>query len=194
MRFIAFLRAINVGGRNIKMDKLRGLFEALDLADVETFIASGNVIFQTDISQAGDAAAREVHTLERKIERHLHATLGYEVATFVRSAAQVNVIAGYEPFSRQELATEGNTLYVGFLPSPPAKDAQERLMALRNDVDDFHVHGSEAYWLRRRNVGESSFSAALLEETMETPATLRNANTVRRLAAKYPISDTDGRG
>jgi uncharacterized protein (DUF1697 family) len=45
-KHIAFLRAINVGGHIVKMDHLRRLFEALELAEVETFIASGNVIFE----------------------------------------------------------------------------------------------------------------------------------------------------
>ena len=47
-RFFAFLRAINVGGHNVTMEKLRGLFEASGFKDVETFIASGNVIFTSN--------------------------------------------------------------------------------------------------------------------------------------------------
>jgi len=47
-RYVAFLRAINVGGHNVKMDALRALFESMKLASVETFIASGNVIFETN--------------------------------------------------------------------------------------------------------------------------------------------------
>lgn len=177
---IAFLRAINVGGHNVKMDELRRLFEALNFANVETFIASGNVIFET---QTHDA---------QTLERRLQASLGYEVATFIRSAAEVAKIAEYEPFSPTELETEGNTLYVAFLPGPATDPGRERLMALRNEVDDFYVHRSEAYWLRRRSVGESKFSGAVPEKTMGIPATVRNANTVRRLAAKYAVSDAGG--
>ena len=73
-RFIALLRAINVGGHNVKMDRLRKLFESLGLSNVETFIASGNVIF--------DSLVESAETLEEKIERHLRESLGYEVATF----------------------------------------------------------------------------------------------------------------
>ena len=57
-KFVAFLRAINVGGHLVKMDELRGLFEALGFSNVETFIASGNVIF--------DSKATNVKSLERK--------------------------------------------------------------------------------------------------------------------------------
>ena len=69
-------------------------FEALGLKDVETFIASGNVIFT---APPGSRAA-----LERKIERHLHGVLGYEVKTFLRTEAEVAAIAGYKPFSDAE--------------------------------------------------------------------------------------------
>jgi uncharacterized protein (DUF1697 family) len=182
-----------VGGHNVKMDRLRALCEELDFGNVETFIASGNVIFDAsaDGSQPDSSESEYAQTLERMIERHLHASLGYEVTTFIRSSAEVATIANYQPFSREELAAEGNTLFVAFLPGAPQDDAQEGLMALRNDVDDFHLHQSEAYWLRRHSVGESAFSGALLEKTMKTPATLRNANTVRRLAAKYAAPDPD---
>src|SRR6185369_8391120 len=61
-KYVAFLRAINVGGHVVKMDQLRALFEALGFANVETFIASGNVIF--------DSKSKNVAALERKIDRH----------------------------------------------------------------------------------------------------------------------------
>jgi uncharacterized protein (DUF1697 family) len=68
-RYVAFLRAINVGGHIVKMDQLRKLFEGLRLANVETFIASGNVIF--------DCGAEDAQKLERRIEAHLQKSLGY---------------------------------------------------------------------------------------------------------------------
>ncbi len=177
-QYMAFLRAINVGGHTVKMDRLRSLFEALGFANVETFIASGNVVFDSENEHAA--------ALERAIERHLLDSLGYEVKTFVRTTAQVAEVAAYAPFSPAELSVEGNALYVSFLPGPPESDGVERLLALRNEVDDFHVHGSEAYWLRRRSVGESDFTGAALEKAMDAPATMRNMNTVRRMATKYP--------
>ena len=67
IRHIAFLRAINVGGHTVKMDHLRQLFESLGLLNVETFIASGNVIF--------DSPDENVQALEKQIESHLHESL-----------------------------------------------------------------------------------------------------------------------
>ena len=76
-RFIAFLRAINVGGgRTVKMQSLRQVFESLGFSRVTTFIASGNVVFET--------TTKKTRALERKIERALKTALGYEVRTFVR--------------------------------------------------------------------------------------------------------------
>jgi uncharacterized protein (DUF1697 family) len=115
--FIAFLRAINVGGRTVKMDQLRSLFEALPYKDVETFIASGNVIFRSP--------TEDTRALEQQIEAHLRQALGYEVATFVRTAAEVAGVAAYAPFPADEI--ENNTLYVGFLQRPPCDDALGKL-------------------------------------------------------------------
>jgi uncharacterized protein (DUF1697 family) len=78
-RYFAFLRAINVGGHTVTMENLRKLCESFGLSDVETFIASGNLIFQS--SEPNTAA------LELKIASGLQSALGYEVATFIRSEA-----------------------------------------------------------------------------------------------------------
>ena len=94
-RYIAFLRAINVGGHNVKMAQLRTLFEELEYTNVETFIASGNVIF--------DTPASNVQQIEQQIERHLQPALGYPVATFIRSDAELAAVASYQPFTPVEL-------------------------------------------------------------------------------------------
>lgn len=177
-KFIAFLRAINVGGHIVKMDHLRKLFESLGFASVETFIASGNVIFESQNTNA--------HVLEQQIERHLKQSLGYDVATFIRSTSELAAIAKYQPFPASELQAEGNSLYVAFLATSPTSEAQQKLMVFRNEVDDFHVHQREVYWLCRKKISESRFSGALLEKTIGMPATMRNSTTVKKLAAKYP--------
>jgi uncharacterized protein (DUF1697 family) len=166
------------------MAHLRTLFEALGFSNVETFIASGNVIFTPPDTPA--------QTLEKQIERHLHQSLGYEVTTFIRSASELAAIARHQPFPAAELDAEGNWLYIAFLPFPPQDEARQKLMAFRNAVDDFHVHEREVYWLVRRKISESTFSGALLEKTIGMPATVRNVTTVKKLAAKYPdvIRDT----
>jgi uncharacterized protein (DUF1697 family) len=182
-RFIAFLRAVNVGGRTVTMEKLRALFEALGFEGVETFIASGNVIFR---SQSEDTAA-----LRRTIEGRLREALGYEVTTFLRTESEVAAIARYEPFEASPLES-ALALNVGFLDEPLTAEAQGTLMALTTEIDDFHVNGREVYWLCRKKQSQSRFSNGLFERTLKVRATFRGVNTVVRLAAKYPPSPEAG--
>ena len=177
-RYVAFLRAVNVGGRVVKMDRLRTLFEALPLENVETFIASGNVLFD---ARSGDTAA-----LERRIEKQLEAQLGYEVLTFVRTGAEVEAAAAYQPFG--DLTTLGPTraIYIAFLKTEPSEEARRKLVEYRTKTDDLHVRGREVYWRAVKSLRESLFSGALLEKTLG-PATMRNVTTVRKLAAKLSV-------
>jgi uncharacterized protein (DUF1697 family) len=175
-RLAAFLRAINVGGHTVTMDDLRTLFRAQGFGSVETFIASGNVVFDTRAA-AGRA-------LERRIADRLAASLGYEVATFVRTGDEVRAVAGHEPFTAEERARAG-ALVVGFLAEPLAPAGRKALMDLRTDIDDFEVRGREVFWLCRRKQNESTFSNAVFERVVKARATFRSTTTVVRLAAKY---------
>ena len=181
-RSVAFLRAINVGGHTIKMDRLRQLFEELGLEKVETLIASGNVLFES--------VASDVVELERAIEAHLRQALGYEVVTFVRSADEVAAVAAYQPFAESEIAS-AHALYVAFLHDAPAGAARNKLMALKDGFHDFHLHQRELYWLSLVNTAESKVSGAQIEKALGAPMTARNITTVRKIAAKVaPISHT----
>lgn len=171
MRFVAFLRAINVGGHNVKMDALKTVFESAGLANVATFIASGNVIFDS---------AKGASTLEKLLEQTLESALGYRVATFVRSLAELQEIAQRRPFA----ARDGKT-YIGFLKKPPDAATATALLSLRTEIDDLTVVDREIYWLNRGAFAESKLSGGLLEKTLKGQTTLRNTNTVEKIAAKY---------
>ena len=108
-RSIAFLRAINVGGHTVKMDRLRTLFEELAYTNVATYIASGNAIFETPRTS--------IQALEAQIEQHLQQALGYEVITFVRAAPELAAIASYTPSSESmlpKLASAGLAKVIGY--------------------------------------------------------------------------------
>jgi uncharacterized protein (DUF1697 family) len=175
-RLISFLRAINVGGHTVTMARLRDEFERLGVTDVETFIASGNVIFT---AREADTAA-----LEKKIEARLGKALGYEVATFVRTAAEVAAVAGYRPFPAAQLE-DGAAVYVGFVQRPLDAAAARAVMTFKTEIDDFRVKGREVYWLRKTRQSESPFKYVSLEKKLKIRATFRGINTVARLAAKY---------
>ena len=174
---IAFLRAINVGGHTVKMESLKKLFEALGFSKVETFIASGNVIL--------DLSSKNIGAIEKKIEAHLKKSLGYEVATFIRSAPELVEITGYNPFSESAIA-KSHALYVGFLQAPVSAEAKKKLLAAESKTDRFDFHGRELYWLLSApSIKETKFSGPLLEKTLGQPTTLRNVTTVKKLVEKY---------
>lgn len=175
-KYVAFLRAINVGGHVVKMEQLRELFSGMKFSNVETFIASGNVIFDT--KSAPD------QKLEQKIEKHLEAALAYEVGTFVRSMDEIRAISVYQPFSSEAIKA-AHVVSVGFLRDTLSASVIEQVMGFRSEVDDFHVHGREAYWLCRVGQNETKVNAKKFERALGGPTTWRNTNTVVRLADKY---------
>ncbi|HEX9014050.1 MAG TPA: DUF1697 domain-containing protein [Anaerolineaceae bacterium] len=173
-RCIAFLRAINVGGHVVKMDRLRQLFETMGFSRVETFIASGNVLFD-----AGDA---DPHALEARISMALREALGYEVACFIRSADEVRAAAACQPFPLPGPESPAAAVYVGFLTEPLSDQRQRALMEFRSAVDEFHTQGREIYWRCLIRSSDSQFSLARLEKALGIQATFRNSTTLRKMA------------
>ncbi len=176
-QYIAFLRGINVGGHRIKMDQLRVHFEEMGLTDVSTFIASGNVIFSADSEDVGDLSAR--------IEQHLAQKLGYEVATFLRTPAQLDAIATLELPEGEDGAESFSSIYVSLLRGPAPDDMRARFADLATESDRFWFSGSEMYWGLQGKISESPLFGKGLELAFAgAPTTSRNMNTLRRLAAK----------
>lgn len=177
--YIAFLRAINVvGKRNVKMAELKKLFEALELEAVSTFIASGNVIFES--------VSKSTSALEQKIEKHLAKELGYDVATFVRSRKELDAIVAHKAFG----TSEDGTVYVMFTASPLPAAVRKKLLALATESDQFHVHKREVYWLCRTNLSDSPlFKGTQLNKTIGVQTTMRNMSTLKKLAAKLTALD-----
>jgi uncharacterized protein (DUF1697 family) len=177
-KYIAFLRAINVAGRYVKMERLRSIFESMGFTEVETFINSGNIIFSSDTDNS--------RILEQEIERQLQTDLGFEVPTFIRTAQELAVIASYQPFSDLELQF-AVALNIAFLIDPIATDNIKVLNSLQTSVDDFHSNDREIYWLCRVKQSDSKFSNAILEKKLKLKSTLRGVDTIIKIAAKYPI-------
>ncbi len=173
-RFVAFLRAINVGGHIVKMDRLCRLFESAGLTNVESFIASGNVLFDSKKSPA---------SLEALIEKGLEKSLGYEVITMIRSASEVDRIVDH--VDRDTLADgDGITLYVGLLKSAPTSAAARAVEAMSNDVDTLVIDGRELYWRCNKRFSDSTIQGPKLGKALGLPLTTRNVTTVRKLAKK----------
>jgi uncharacterized protein (DUF1697 family) len=175
-RYIAFLRAINVGGRSLTMETLRQLLDPLGFSEVATFIGSGNVIFET--------TAQDPRTLEREIEARLGEALGYEVPTFIRTVTELARIAAYEPFPASRLEST-DLMEIIFLADELERLLQEQVEGLSTELDEYQVRGREIYWLRHRPPGAPAYTTAPLEKTLTRPFTIRGSKTVQKIVAKY---------
>ncbi len=175
--YIAFLKAINVGGHTVKMDHLKKLFEKMGFESVETFIASGNVVFETK--------SKSMDTIKRKIETELEKSLGYKVATFIRSTEELKEISEHKPFKESDLANRQNYLYIGFLDNQPNKDSQKKVSELSDVANEFHFNKTELYWLCRKNFRDSGITGKTLEKVLGMETTIRNSTTIRKMAARF---------
>lgn len=172
-RYVALLRAINVGGRTVKMEVLKPIFAELQYHNIETYLASGNVLF--------DSNAKAAMLLRTRIEAALHKALGFDVETFLRNSDEMRAVSA----KLGELSTQPHVtaLNVGFLQAPVA-DLEHHLSAYRSDVDDFIVDGRELYWLCAVKQSQSEFEPGKLEKKLKLQMTFRGANTVRQLAER----------
>jgi uncharacterized protein (DUF1697 family) len=171
MRFVAFLRAINVGGRNVKMEQLRRIFESVGLTNVETVIASGNVLF--------DSRSKNARAIEEKLQAKLEKALGYAVATFVRSMDELSAIAAHKPFRK---VPDSAPLYIAFAAEAPSSETQEKLLSQQGKTDKLSFRTREIYWLCLTTYKDSKFSGPALERMLGMPVTVRNARTIEKIA------------
>jgi uncharacterized protein (DUF1697 family) len=172
-KYIAFLRAINVGWTKIiKMENLKKMFESFGLANVQTYIATGNIIFET----------KESASLEAKLEGQLEKALGYKVEIFLRTMEEITDIANKPPLTPKE----NETLHVVLLRTNQRveKKLEQELLSLKSEADDFAVKGCEVYNLRHDR-DKSIFSNNFIEKILKTSATTRNWNTICKIAEKY---------
>jgi len=171
-KYIALLRAINVSGTKlIKMDHLRKLFEAFGLSSVQTYIQTGNVIFETK--------AKNTPLFESKLEKQLEAALGYRVEVFVRSMDELANIVAQDHFEPQPQ----DTLHVVFLRGKPAKTQLDILKKYNSPADEFAVSSREVYNLRHDR-DTSVFSNNFIEKIFGV-ATTRNMTTLKKILEKY---------
>lgn len=168
--YIALLRGINVSGhRLIKMAELKRMCEGMGLKRVQTYIQSGNILFESEAEEPALAAA-----LEAEIMR----VFGFEVPVIIRSAAEWEVIVASCPFPELR---EGESIYVSLLPEEPPAEGVERLRAYEGPLDEFRVQGRELYFLHRQPVHQSKLANSVGK--LGVPSTSRNWQTMNKLLA-----------
>jgi uncharacterized protein (DUF1697 family) len=168
---------MNLGNRRLKNEELRAEFEALGFAEVATFRASGNVIFDSD-GGASEAA------LTKKIEAGLGEGLGYEVPVFLRSASEVAAIADQEPFAANLVQASKGKLQVSMLAKKPGDKERKAALALASEEDLLAIEGRELYWLPSGGVSESGLDLKAIDKALGK-GTMRTMGTIEQIAAKH---------
>ena len=162
------------------MDALKALFEQLGFANVSTFIASGNVIFESKVKDAAK--------LESQIEKKLEAELGYDVETHLRTADELAVVGMLDPFPKTPWVKSDWTVHVGFHKENIPKADAKKLCAIATDYDAFHVEGRELYWLTHGGVSTSTvWKLPEVKQIKLTSSTMRNRKTILNLVEKYEL-------
>ncbi len=172
-RFVAFLRAVNVGRRRVDMATACRTLEELGHTEVASFVNSGNLLF----TATGRTAA-----LEKQLRTALEAEFGFELTTFVRTAKQVRALASDKPFGT---IAAGHTHFV-LLPLTTLSAAERRAVeALSNDLDEVQVVGRDVHWLIRDKSSNTSLGPRLWSKALPgVPTTARNVTMVERLVKK----------
>ena len=171
--FVALLRAVNVGGRNqLSMSALRALFESFGYADVKSYIQSGNIIF--------DSSPRKSAVLALEVEEALAGALGQPIDVVIRSAAELKSVTESNPFLGR--VPDPTKLHVVFLNHAPDRARVKALDSSRFEPDEFALGAREIYLHCPDGLGRSKLPPALGAKLAPIPATVRNWNTVTKLA------------
>jgi uncharacterized protein (DUF1697 family) len=170
---IAMLRGVNVGGHhNIKMAELKTLCEAIGFAKVQTYIQSGNIVFET--KERGD------EKLAKKIGSAIEKRFGFCPEVIVRTSEEMRQVVKKNPFAKQDF--DPAKLAVFFLASDPGKAARELVSQIEANPEVIKPVGSEIYIYFPDGQGQSKLKFGLVEKAIGKIAwTARNWNTVEKL-------------
>jgi uncharacterized protein (DUF1697 family) len=162
--FIALLRAVNVGGTGkLPMSELRAMCEAAGFANPRTYIASGNVVFD---SRASESAVKT------KLERALRAYAGKPVGILVRTGEEMAAVLAANPFPK---APPNRTVAI-FLDRPPPRDALASAIGVADE--ELALGRREIYVHYGSGMGRSKLKIPAARD-----GTARNMNTIATLAA-----------
>lgn len=176
--YIAFIRGINVGGKNIiKMADLKQMFEGLGFNKVQTYIQSGNVLFRSE---------DEEEVINRKIENEIKTRFGLNVSVVLRNADEIEQIITACPYTVEEITkaqalTEAEVFYVALLPKAPTQKNIEIWDSYRTENDEYRIIGREVYLLLKHSIRDSKLAGSL--NKLGVAATVRNWKTINKLAA-----------
>jgi uncharacterized protein (DUF1697 family) len=170
LTIISMLRAINVGGHSpIKMDALRALYQSLELKDPQTYVQSGNVVFQ--------AQERKLVRLAEQIQNAIEKQFGFRPGVVLRTSLDLRDVVARNPFAKRREIEPGK-LGVVFFNESPASEACDAVLKAKTE-EEVRVIGREFYIYFPNGMGQSKLFAAIAGKLKS--GTTRNWNTVTKL-------------
>ncbi|PEZ04131.1 cytoplasmic protein [Bacillus sp. AFS018417] len=170
--YIALLRGINVSGHNkVKMVELRHMLETMGLSRVQTYIQTGNILFES---------AEDTASLRFRIEDEIRKTFGISITVVLRTSTEFEAIIEHCPYTDVALG-KGESVHVSILTEEPQQKVVELLLGSERDNDEYYIHGREIYFLFRQSILDSKLAKNL--QKLGNTATTRNWNTINKLAA-----------
>jgi uncharacterized protein (DUF1697 family) len=171
--YISLLRGINVGGqKKLHMESLREIYKSAGFYNVQTYLQSGNVIFETP--------ENDLPKLTTDIETLIQQTCGYRVEVFIRSPSEFEQILQNNPFLKGR-SGETTKLYVTFLYQAPAAATWVNIVIPPGISDEFHNGKQEVYLHCPNGYGKTKLANSFFERKLGVAATTRNWNTVQAL-------------
>jgi uncharacterized protein (DUF1697 family) len=173
MKYISFIRGINVNGKNpVKMSDLVVHYEDLGFNNIRTYIQSGNVIFELE--------PKEIFRLENEIQKMFLQAFGYEVRVFVLTRESLQRIYQNNPFI-QAGASNLDKLHLTLLSGIPASENIIKLPELKESEDQYEMIENAIYIYCENGYGRTKLNNNFFERKLKLSATTRNWTTIESL-------------
>ena len=178
--YIAFLRGINVSGqKKIKMADLKQSLLKVGLKNVQTYIQSGNIVF--------DTAVEDIEEIGGLIEKVIHDDFEFDVPVTIKTSQEIREILNTNPFYGN---ADPKGLYFALLLTPPSQDLAASFQQLEFEHEDFQYTDACVYLHCKKGAGRAKLNNNLIENKLKVTATTRNLNTMRKMVELAAINST----
>jgi uncharacterized protein (DUF1697 family) len=172
-KYHAFLRAVNVGGQNlIKMKDLCHSLNSIGFLNVQTYIQSGNVPF--------DSKQGNIDTLQKTVEFQIEKDLGLKIKAIIRTLSSIQDIIRNDPFKNIEWNLH-TKFYVCFLYDEPKIQPRLPLENPKEGLELFRLDRKEAYLVSKEINGRYGFPNNFIEKELNVISTARNWTTINKI-------------
>lgn len=172
--YIAMLRGINVSGhKTIKMENLRALCSGLGFHNVETYVQSGNIVFQTPLENPA--------VVSKRIAEKILQSFGFDVQVIVRTSKEMRDVIANNPFLKEK-NIDSSKLHITFLSETSQKDSLKKLETFSTSPDRFYPASQEIYLYCPVGYGRNKLSNVAIEKALSVRATTRNWKTINTLS------------